>query len=433
MKNAAAGRSGADVILNCRGMSMRNARILLPLLAALLCAPALADFQDRGMRDGRLRTDLDPGKGAGPALLNLQYREPLDDGCQFSVLDPLNLIFGCPGLKSIRAKADGSPGFIGLQLHPSCGSSATALGPAMTAVGNSWLGCVSYPSSPYYSLNQPASQYWVVVANSDPSFDQCNDGPPGLSHAIRDPIDDPGPSLYKVGMERLPAGGHRAHLIINAGDHPFRCERPGYKQGPHAVIPFLSLGAHAGHGQAGPVATMNRDRVPASRPRLRWTAWTLAHVPFGCDPAKGDEACFAEGVQAGFYGIASWDGVKRLLFVNLLTTGDLARDEQPPSRLKWNWPLADSFYYPGAEVITFSSAQLARLCGIDVPRQSLQVGQQQYGVDITAVFGCASDQGLFSSPMPRYSDVDLDGFHWYLEAVGSTGALWIAVEDPRVD
>jgi hypothetical protein len=93
----------------------------------------------------------------------------------------------------------------------------------------------------------------------------------------------------------------------------------------------------------------------------------------------------------------------------------------------------ESFYYPGAEVAMVSSAQLARLCAIVVPAQPLAVGKLQYSVDITAVFGCASSLGLFSSPMPSSSDVDLDGFHWYLESVGTRGALWLAMEDPRVD
>ena len=179
---------------------MRTARLLFPLLAALACAPALADFQDRGMREGKLRTDLPRGSGTGSNFLKLLYREPLTDGCAFSVTDPLNGIFGCPGLHSIRNRIDGWPGWTGLQIHETCGSSATAVGPARTDTGFSWLGCVSYRTSPYFSLNEPASQYWVVVANSDPAFDQCNDGPPGLSHAIRDPMADPGPSLYKVAM-----------------------------------------------------------------------------------------------------------------------------------------------------------------------------------------------------------------------------------------
>ena len=83
--------------------------------------------------------------------------------------------------------------------------------------------------------------------------------------------------------------------------------------------------------------------------------------------------------------------------------------------------------------MTFNTAQLARMCEIDIPRQSLEVGQQQYSVDMTAIFGCACDNNLFSTRMPSYADIDLDGFHWYMESVGSRGALWTAVEDPRVD
>lgn len=199
------------------------------------------------------------------------------------------------------------------------------------------------------------------------------------------------------------------------------------------MFPFLSMGAHKGHGQAGAVATMNRDRPPGGRPQVRWTSWTLTYLPFGCDPAKGKELCFAKGVHAGFYGIASWDGVKRLVFVNTIGVDDLDYDAEAPVRTRWNWPLEESFYYPGAEIAMFSSAQLASWCGIDVPRQPLAVGQLAYSVDITAIFACASNLVLFSSPMPGFDDVELEGFHWYLESVGSSGALWLSVEDPRVD
>jgi hypothetical protein len=234
-------------------------------------------------------------------------------------------------------------------------------------------------------------------------------------------------------MEDLPSGARRAHLIVNASNHPFRCDRPGYRQGPHSVFPFLSLGAHAGHGQGDAVASMNRARPAGSRPLVRWTAWTLAYLPFGCDPATGMELCFASGVHAGFYGIARWEGVKHLLFVNVIGVDDLNDDAKAPASTRWNWPLKESFYFPGAEVGMVSSAQLARLCGIDVAPQPLAVGRTDYSVDITAIFGCASDLKLFSSPMPATGDVDLDGFHWYLESVGTRGALWLAVEDPRVD
>lgn len=105
-------------------------RNLLPALALLLAIalPARADFQDRGMQAGAARTDLAPGKGTGSDFLTLWYRNAVPDGCAFSVLDPLNEIFGCPGLSWIRDKGNGQPGWTGMQLHRTCGSNSTALG-----------------------------------------------------------------------------------------------------------------------------------------------------------------------------------------------------------------------------------------------------------------------------------------------------------------
>jgi hypothetical protein len=416
----------------CHDPAMRNLAVLL-LALQLMLSPAFADFQDRGMVAGAARTDLAPGKGTGSDLLALRYSNPAPDGCLFSVLDPLNNIFGCPGLVRVRDKANGQPGWAGLQVHPTCGSSDTAVGPAATPVGDSWLGCLSYAGSPFFSLNTPGSQYWVIVANSDPAFDQCNDGPPGLSHTIRNPIVDPKPALYKVAMEDLPSGARRAHLILNASNHPFRCDRPGDRQGPHPVIPFLSLGAHRGHGQAGPVTTMNRSFLAGAQPRVEWVSRIWDYVPFGCDPAKGKEPCFAQGVTAGFYAIASWDGVKHLLFVHQLGEDQLDFNAVPPARSHWNWPVQESFYYPGAEVAAFANGHVAASCGLNLPRLAVDGRWLQYSVDITRLFGCASDLNLFSSPMPAAQDVALDGFHWYIEAVGSSGALWLSIENPQVN
>jgi hypothetical protein len=321
-------------------------RLLAILALQLAAAAAFADFQDRGMAAGAARTDLAPGKGTGSDFLTLWYSNPVPDGCAFSVLDPLNGIFGCPGLSWVRDKPDGQPGWTGLQTHPTCGSSSTTVGVPWMPVGDSWLGCLTYAGSPYFSLNSPTAQYWVIVANSEPAFDQCNDGPPGVSQTIRDPITDPKPALYKVAMEQLPSGARRAHLIVNASNHPFRCDRPGYQQGPHLVLPFLSLGAQNGHGQDGPVAAMNRNTATGSRPQVQWTSRTWGYVPFGCDPAKGVELCYARGVHAGFYAIASWGGVKRLLFVDLVGEADLDYSALPPGKTHWNWPVYESFTTP---------------------------------------------------------------------------------------
>jgi hypothetical protein len=137
---------------------------------------ATADFNDRGLLAGKARTEYMPGTGAGSNWLTL----PLATGCAFAVSDPLNAYFGCPGWRNAPTKPNGTPGWQGtLQEREACGGS-------QTPIGDSWLGCLTYPSSPYFSLNAPDSQYWVVVANTDPAFDQCNEGPPNISNTIID-------------------------------------------------------------------------------------------------------------------------------------------------------------------------------------------------------------------------------------------------------
>lgn len=420
---------------------MRSLRPLaLPALAgalALAAGAAFADFSDRGMRTGAVRTDLPAGQGTGTRPLALAYPNPGPDGCLFSVLDPANLGFGCPGLAGVRDKAGGAPGWSGtLQSDPFCGgASTTALGPASLPVGASFAGCVSYPGSPAFALNTPAERYWVLVANSDPSFDQCNDGPPGLSHRVRDPMADPAPALYKVAMEPLPDGARRAHLIINASDHPFHCDRPGYRQGPHFVIPFLSLGAHRDHGQDGPVALINLSTWPqAPNQQVQWTSRTWSYQPFGCDARKGEAICDAAGVHAGFYAIARWDGIARLLFIDTVGQDALDYTAIDPPHTRWNWPLRDSLFYPGAEVAVLTSGHLRNLCGMSVPPLPLQgLTARAYSVDLASLYSCAERLRLFSSPMPYAQDIPVEGFHWYLESVGTRGALWISVERPEVN
>ena len=167
--------------------------------------------------------------------------------------------------------------------------------------------------------------------------------------------------------------------------------------------------------------------------RVQWTSRTWSYAPFGCDAAKGRELCFAQGVHAGFYAMTQWNGIKRLLFVDLVSEGDLDYGRGPPGKTHWNWPMAESLYYPGAEIGYLTSDLLARHCGIEVPRLPLDGRWADYSVDVTALFTCASALALFTSPLPDHEDVALDGFHWYIESVGTQGALWFTVENPRVD
>ncbi|MBK4734482.1 hypothetical protein [Noviherbaspirillum pedocola] len=314
----------------------RFLRRLLPIaaLACLICLTAApsahADFDDRGLVAGRVRSSYAPGVGSGAQWLTLWYQTPVA-GCRFDARDPLNP-FGCPGLAWRDPYGRDLGRWRGyLQVEPSCGGDGTL-------IGDSWIGCISYASSRFFSLNRPLDQYWVAVANSEPSFNQCNDGPPGFSHRITDPIADPTPNLYKLAMEGLPGGAKRAHLIINASQHDFRCRYDRSRR--NFVQPFLSLGDQQGHGQSGPVAMLNRSggRYPGA---VSWTSRVYDYQPFGCKPG---EDCGNKGVQADFYAIATWNGVKRLLFVKLINEGAMASQGDPVLRAKWNWPVWESFY-----------------------------------------------------------------------------------------
>jgi hypothetical protein len=395
----------------------------LCLACLFISSLAHADFDDRGLLAGRVRSSYEPGMGSGSQWLTLWYATP-GTGCRFDARDPVNP-FGCPGWFARDAYGRDAELWRGnLQGQPACGGDATP-------IGDSWIGCISYGASPYFALNRPLDQYWVVVANSDPSFNQCNDGPPGLSHRITNPIADATPNLYKVAMEDLPTGAKRAHLILNASEHDFRCRTNSSRA--NFIQPFLSLGAQQGHGQAGPVAMLNRSksRYPGA---VNWTSRIYAYQPFSCKPG---EACGNTGVQAGFYAITSWNGINRLLFVNLLVDGAMASQGDPAIRAKWNWPVLESFYYPGAEMVVFNTDSLRRNrsdrgCGIDLPALPRDGREQAYRVDVSALFACASDLGLFSDAMPT-GELPLNGFHWYMESVGSAGWLWLAFEQPRVE
>jgi hypothetical protein len=388
--------------------------LCLALTMATAASLSYADFHDRGLVAASARTEYAPGTGTGSNWLTLQ----LFAGCKFSVTDPANQVFGCPGWRDAPNKLDGvTPGWRGtLQERSACGGSGAP-------IGDSWLGCLTYPSSPYFSINSPGSTYWVVVANTDPAFDQCNEGPPNASNTIIDPIANPVQNLYKVAMEQLPSGAKRAHMIINADDHNYYCPSKGAN---HYKIPFLSLGSQLGRGANQPIATMNR--YSSWRPTVEWTGKVFGYEPFGC---RNGEPCGNYGTHGGFYALANWGGSNKLLFVDLFGTDSANFSGLGPQTGKWNWPIENSFFYPGAEVVVLTAASVLSHCGVSMPTLNLYGGAQNFSVDITGLYACASDWSLWSSPMPA-GDISLNGFHFYQEALGTKGAIWTSFENPRV-
>lgn len=135
-------------------------------------------FWDTFLLNGNSRTEYPVGKGAGTDFLTLDYQTdnlPGMEGCQF---DAETAFSGCPGRAGLGPLPSGNEVWGGtLQRLEACGGDNTR-------IGDSWIGCISYAQSPYFEIGSPNEFYWVIGPNDDPSFDQCNEGPPNLSHPV---------------------------------------------------------------------------------------------------------------------------------------------------------------------------------------------------------------------------------------------------------
>ncbi|HEX5124455.1 MAG TPA: hypothetical protein VFV97_14525 [Rhodanobacteraceae bacterium] len=383
---------------------------LLAVLLACCGAAGAQSIDDAGIRAARLRGDLPAGLGTAATPLTLTYAQPTAEGCLFDATDSFA---ACPGRAGLPNLPNGVPVWAGgLEQREACGGSTTR-------TGDTWVGCVAYASNPGFALNNPTSQYWVVVANDEPSFDHCNSGPPGMSHPVASATATPAPLF---GVDALASSGSpdkRLRITLAPGNKNFYCTDIGAYE---YTVPFLSVGAQHGRGNAGAVATISRTGSP--RGTIVFDGGISSVVPIGC--RTGTEGiCNAHslGIHAGIYGIATWGGMPHLLFVDFYGVGAQDYSMYAPGESKWNWPIQDSFYYPGAEVITFvAGTQLSTYCGIDLARYTTDLAQRHYTIDFGKLFACANDLGLVSPPMPA-GNIALDGIHWYIEASATLGSL----------
>ena len=399
------------------------------LLACLaLCGIARAAFWDSHLASGAARTEFPPGYGVGQNFINLWYAGnglPGAEGCLWSASDPLASFFRCPG-----RRGESSVWRANLQEREACGGSTVP-------IGDSWLGCLAYSQDNYFALNAPGAHYWLIHANTDPAFDQCRKGPPGISHPIVDPIALPTtPNLYKVAMENTAGGRKTMHIIVAPWEHDFHC--PGYT-GPFGgdgqyQNPYLSIGAHADRGNGEPIARI--DPSGGSGPDiLRFNAQIRGWGPMGCAGGAGDP-CTVPGAHAGVLIAASWHGVRRMLFVDLYNEG--VYFDEGPATAHWSWPLADSTFWPGGEVVVISASRMATACPDVGPLSVLTKGasgtagsRTSYALPMSRLFKCASERGWFTSTMPM-EPVPIEFVDWFVEVNGTWGMLWLAIDDPVI-
>ncbi len=133
---------------------------------------------------------------------------------------------------------------------------------------------------------------------------------------------------------------------------------------------------------------------------------------------------------------AEWGGKKRGLFVTIMHEGPNGRADLPNGRVHrhWNWPIRESFLFPGKDWAFYDIEKIPANCGIIQGERLVKTNQlESYIVFPEALFECASEHGLFDdNGFLTASSVKLTGAHWAIESTGGTGLLHVAVDQPRL-
>jgi hypothetical protein len=407
---------------------VKSTHLFLAAICVAGSGNALAQaFWDNDITNGHVRTEYVPALGTPGYPMTLRYDEESAEGCKFDSADSFS---GCPGRAGLPQNARAREVWLGaLQWNEACGGS-------YDPDADSWKGCLAYRQSNYYEANPTHSNYWMLTANYDPSFDQCNSGMPGTSHPVVDIASEEG-GIFQFQVEKYRAESgdfqHRFHFAINSRDHDFFCASQGDYQ---SSLPFLSVGAQNGAGTDGPIGVIDSENESRRQDRLQFDYEVVDYLPYSCLPETRD-TCYAQyaGSHSGFFLLATWDGINRMLFVELWRSGHFAEPGYGPASGKWNWPIRESVYYPGAEIATLPIGHPdVALCGLGLePFTEADVGAaKSYRVGASELYVCADALGLFSSEMPAGS-IDLDGVHWFAESYGTDGYLWAALDRVRIN
>lgn len=407
---------------------MKITSLWLAAISLAISSDVLAlEFWDNDLVHAHVRTEYDPGLGTAEHPMTLRFDGSGAEGCAF---DSAISFSGCPGRAGLPLNTEQREVWLGtLQWNEACGGHDGL-------EGETWEGCIAYRDSNHYQANPPHPYYWMLTANNDPSFDQCNPGMPGVSHPVVDFASER-TSVFQFQVEKYvnESGDlrHRFHFAIDSSEHDFYCvSRDDYQ----SSLPFLSVGVQNGAGTDGPIGVIDRTHADRRLDQIQFDFEIVDYAPYSCLP-ETTATCLHQyaGSHAGFFVLADWDGINRMLFVELWRSGHFAKPTHGPDYGNWNWPIAESVYYPGAEIATLPVGHAdVEACGLGLePYTEADMGAaKRYRTAASDLYLCADALGLFSSEMPE-GEIELDGVHWFSESYGTDGLLWAALDRVRIN
>jgi len=395
--------------------------LLFTLTASANTSMAIGLWDD-DIVSGVARTEYRPDLGTSKNPLFLRYDQAGEEGCKFNSVDALS---GCPGRAGLPLNQNGQEVWQGnIHWNAACGGDAQR-------IDDTWKGCKTYDQSNFRQIGEATDNYWLIIANNDPAFDQCNSGMPGTSLPIVDLASNE-PGLFQFHVEKYQVEKqtyrHRFHLAINSRDHDFFCSRLDDYQ---SSLPFLSVGAQNKAGNSGPVGNIDLWSDYDLHDKISFVYEVEDFLPYSCleETRQTCNDAYA-GSHAGVFMIAEWEGTIRMLFVELWRSEYFAHPVYGPASGKWNWPIDTSVFFPGAEIATLPIGHPAvDDCMLNLePYTELEVSSRKYfNLNASDLYNCAEELALFSDEIP-YGRTDLDGVHWFAESYGTDGLLQVLID-----
>jgi len=399
--------------------------ILAGLFATSVAGPAYAQFWDQGMNEGVARSDFDSPL-RGTIELPITY---------------------------------------GLCVWPEMIQKFECEGPVYWPQSN-WLVTGDSPDP---------SRYWVIHANNNSVGFLLGDvggagliAPPGQTRSIGVP-GEPGHGFHLTHIiepsDPLDDGWH---IIVNTDFIP-TSERPSWAPPGVGLNHHLALGAVQGRGNGPtPPATLNGPETIILEDLSEIIFGAHQYLRFEAQQVVSANGTVDDGASfrmSGFYVMAEWGGEyapglprTQGLFVLLHedasdhpnVQGSFLPDgfvghQQGNSASKWNWPIEQSFFYPGVSWAFVRVDHLATVCPSAVlgsaelltPNRTLG-NMTQYKFHLTRMFACLqATHNLWAAPYPTHQELPVTGIFWFQEASNTdfekpSAQMWLHVDEAHV-
>lgn len=296
-----------------------------------------------------------------------------------------------------------------------------------------------FSQSNYWTQNWPSSctpgytcptGWWTLSLNNEDANNTANPGPPNVSL----PRSQPGQGIMGFatlyGNDNFPGDTYwRAHLVLNLT----------YPNPVYGAIPFLGVGAFTNHGNPTNIASLNpSSTTEPSVLKFDARLWSST-LPDSINPQAPQPQL--QTITSWVQIIAKWGTYSKFIQIALWhKSRDPAHPTVPDPYLgswtpihntEWDWRYTKSGFYPGAKVVSATADSLSSYCGLNVPLLVLNQ-DVHYSIDLTKLFKCMSDHGLFDEPLPTTANIPVITVLWANEATGVNGGLWTDVHNMRV-